>query len=90
MSKEERNGKLKIGVKDFGPISSGSVDLKPLTVLIGPNNSEKSYFAMLVHSIFQAVVPIRGQAIMAYPFLIWRRKKERTVAKNPSREGRSN
>ena len=29
----------RIEVKDFGPIAEGAVDLKPLTVFIGPNNS---------------------------------------------------
>jgi predicted ATPase len=42
---------LKIG--NFGPISSGEIDLKPLTILIGPNHSGKSYLAMLVNSIFK-------------------------------------
>jgi predicted ATPase len=43
---------LKIGIKDFGPIAEGEIELKPLTVFIGPNNSGKSYVAMLIHSIF--------------------------------------
>lgn len=42
---------LEIGIKDFGPISSGKIKLKPLTVLIGPNNSGKSYTAMLIHAL---------------------------------------
>jgi predicted ATPase len=45
---------LKIGIKDFGPIAEGEIELKPLTVFIGPNNSGKSYAAMLVRSIFEA------------------------------------
>jgi len=45
---------LTIGIEDFGPISSGEITLKPLTVFIGPNNSGKSYAAMLIHSIFES------------------------------------
>ena len=45
---------LKVGMKDFGPISEGEIELKPLTVFIGPNNSGKSYVAMLIYSIFNS------------------------------------
>lgn len=48
---------LKIAVKDFGPISGGRIALKPLTLFIGPNNSGKSYAAMLIHSIFESYAP---------------------------------
>ena len=41
-------------IKDFGPISSASISVKPLTVFIGPNNSGKSYAAKLLHSIMAA------------------------------------
>ena len=53
---EEKRKKidLRIEVEDFGPISGGEIKLKPLTVFIGPNNSGKSYAAMLVHSIFES------------------------------------
>jgi predicted ATPase len=45
---------LKIGIKDFGPIAEGEIELKPLTVFIGPNNSGKSYAAMLIYSIYES------------------------------------
>ena len=38
-------------IKNFGPISNGKISLKPLTIFVGPNNSGKSYAAMLIHSI---------------------------------------
>ncbi len=41
----------RIEVKDFGPIAEGAVDLKPLTVFIGPNNSGKSYMALLGYAL---------------------------------------
>lgn len=46
---------LKISIKDFGPIAEGEIELKPLTVFIGPNNSGKSYAAMLMYSIFKSI-----------------------------------
>jgi len=54
---EKRRIKLSIEAKDFGPISGGMITLKPLTLFIGPNNSGKSYAAMLVHSIFESYSP---------------------------------
>jgi len=59
--RREAGGKKKIGLsieaKDFGPISGGRITLKPLTIFIGPNNSGKSYAAMLIHSIFESYTP---------------------------------
>ena len=41
-------------VRNFGPVSDAKISLKPLTIFVGPNNSGKSYIAMLVHSIVSA------------------------------------
>jgi predicted ATPase len=46
---------LKVKVKDFGPISDGEITIKPLTIFIGPNNSGKSYAAVLIHSLFESL-----------------------------------
>lgn len=48
---------LSVEAKNFGPISGGKITLKPLTIFIGPNNSGKSYAAMLIHSIFESYTP---------------------------------
>ncbi len=40
-----------IHINNFGPVKSGRVELKPLTILIGGNNTGKSYVAMLAHSL---------------------------------------
>ena len=42
---------LTISVKNFGPIAEGSVDLKPLTIFVGPSNTGKSYMATAVHAV---------------------------------------
>ena len=42
---------VRIWVKDFGPIASGTVDLRPLTVFVGPSNTGKTYFATLVYAL---------------------------------------
>ena len=45
---------LKIDLENFGPITKGSIKLKPLTIFVGPNNSGKSYAAMLIHSLLSS------------------------------------
>ena len=42
---------MKLHVKNFGPIREAEVELKPLTVFVGPSNTGKSYLAMLLYSI---------------------------------------
>ena len=42
---------LKIDLENFGPVVKGTIRLKPLTILVGPNNSGKSYASVLIHSI---------------------------------------
>lgn len=54
-SDEETN--LFIEAKNFGPVAEGKVDIKPLTIFIGPNNSGKSYIAMLISSILETFNP---------------------------------
>lgn len=41
---------LTISFKDFGPLAEGSLELRPLTILVGPNNTGKSYVARLVYA----------------------------------------
>ena len=49
-------GVTNVRVKDFGPIAEASVDLKPLTVFMGPNNSGKSYLALATYCLFRTLV----------------------------------
>ena len=41
---------LELGIHDFGPIGDAHIRFRPLTVFVGPNNSGKSYAALLAHS----------------------------------------
>ena len=56
---------LKVSVKDFGPIIEGTVELKPLTLFVGPSNAGKSYLAMLIYSLMQS-----SHASFLYPYVI--------------------
>lgn len=44
---------LSLKVTDFGPIVTGEVDLRPLTVFVGPSNTGKSWMAVLIYSLHQ-------------------------------------
>ena len=44
-------GKLKLQVRDFGPIVEADIDLRPLTLFIGPSNTGKSYLAILIYAL---------------------------------------
>ena len=46
---------MTLGITDFGPISNGTVTVKPLTILLGaPNGCGKSHVATLVYTIVKA------------------------------------
>ena len=42
---------LEIEVANFGPIIEAKIDLRPLTVFIGPSNTGKSYLAILIYAL---------------------------------------
>ncbi|MDD9808351.1 MAG: AAA family ATPase [Thaumarchaeota archaeon] len=46
---------LEIGVSNFGPISRGTFRIAPMTILVGPNNSGKTYAALLAHSVLSCM-----------------------------------
>ena len=45
------DGNYRLAVKDFGPIVEADVELRPLTVFIGPSNTGKSYLAILIYAL---------------------------------------
>ena len=46
---------IRISVTNFGPIASGTIDLRPLTVFVGPSNTGKTYFAILIYALHRAM-----------------------------------
>ena len=50
MPKSER---VTLAVKDFGPIATAQVELRPFTVFVGPSNTGKSYLAILLYALHQ-------------------------------------
>lgn len=78
---------LTISVKNFGPIAEGSVDLKPLTIFVGPSNTGKSYMATAVYAVMKGFDEIDhvsylydAQSQAQEKQLYWRADSGRTVA----------
>ena len=42
---------LELEVTNFGPIVEAKIDLRPLTVFVGPSNTGKSYLAILIYAL---------------------------------------
>ena len=42
---------IQIEVSNYGPIEKAKIDLRPLTVFLGPSNTGKSYLAILVYAL---------------------------------------
>ena len=52
--RSEANGlkaSLQLSVSNFGPIANADIDLRPLTVFVGPSNTGKSYLAILIYAL---------------------------------------
>lgn len=52
---------LRVDVSNFGPIAKGKIGMKPLTVIMGPNNSGKSYAATLIYSFLSSHAVARNR-----------------------------
>ncbi|MCY4436212.1 MAG: AAA family ATPase [Chloroflexi bacterium] len=70
---------LEIEVTDFGPIARAKLDLRPLTVFVGPSNTGKSYLATLIYALHRffggyANSPnLSPKALTFYPLLPFHR-----------------
>ena len=47
----QQHPKVEIAVRNFGPISEATIDLRPLTVFIGPSNTGKTYFSTQIYAM---------------------------------------
>lgn len=50
-TKKKERKPMELEVSDFGPIARARIDLRPLTVFVGPSNTGKSYLAMLIYAL---------------------------------------
>lgn len=51
MTTSTSGGSAQLSVTNFGPIAKAEIDLRPLTVFVGPSNTGKSYLAILVYAL---------------------------------------
>ena len=65
-------------IDDFGPIKSAKIELRPLTVFVGPNNTGKSYLAILIYAFHCAIA---NRYEMSYSVL--RRRADSEAMANP-------
>ena len=54
MTSPPANDRLEIEVQDFGPIVHAKLDLRPMTVFVGPSNTGKSYLAVLIYALHRS------------------------------------
>ncbi len=44
--------RMKVTIKNLGAVREAEIELKPLTVFVGPNNTGKTWTAYIVSAIF--------------------------------------
>ena len=54
MSESPDRKNLELSVTNLGPIAKAEIDLRPMTVFVGPSNTGKSYLAMLIYALHRA------------------------------------
>ena len=50
-AKTHNTPKVEISVRNFGPIAEADLDLRPLTVFVGPSNTGKTYLSVLIYAL---------------------------------------
>ena len=63
MTGREHKHRTQLTVSNFGPIAKAQIDLRPLTVFVGPSNTGKSYMAILIYALHKAFR--RGSSYLA-------------------------
>ena len=51
MKDTRQHPNVEIAVKNFGPIAEANIDLRPLTVFVGPSNTGKTYLSTLMYAL---------------------------------------
>ena len=47
----QQHPKVEIAVENFGPIAKANIDLRPLTIFVGPSNTGKTYLSTLMYAL---------------------------------------
>ena len=62
-------GKLSVLASNFGPIARAKIDLRPLTVFVGPSNTGKSWLSILLYALHGFGSSAGGFACSTFPRL---------------------
>ena len=52
----------KLTVSNFGPIAEASIELRPMSVFVGPSNTGKSYMAALIYALHKSFDSSSGES----------------------------
>ncbi|MCY3537930.1 MAG: AAA family ATPase [Cyanobacteria bacterium MAG IRC3_bin_20] len=58
---------VRLEVQNFGPLAQASVELRPLTMFVGPSNTGKTYLSLLIYSLhrmFEGFPPLPPPSIL--------------------------
>ena len=58
---------MRLSVSNFGPIVEADIELRPLTVFVGPSNTGKSYLASLIYALHNSFSRIIDPQIIIHP-----------------------
>ena len=61
----QQHPKVEIAVENFGPIAKANIDLRPLTVFVGPSNTGKTYFATLIYALHSTFEGFSGLGLLS-------------------------
>lgn len=65
-AKTHNTPKVEISVRNFGPIAEADLDLRPLTVFVGPSNTGKTYLSLLIYALDRVFHGVSGFPLMDY------------------------
>ena len=60
---------IRLEVQDFGPVAQASVQLRPLTVFVGPSNTGKTYLALLIYALHYVFAGFTRLPLPAYRYM---------------------
>ena len=76
---------VRFEVTNFGPIKSGAIDLRPLTVFVGPSNTGKTYFAVLIYALHRILDGFPRLPVMhrSSSYFEWSQKLPKMIQRDP-------
>lgn len=70
LNREHSN--IEIEVSNFGPVEEAEIELRPLTIFVGPSNTGKSYLAILIYALHRffsgGIHEVGGLSARSVPF----------------------